>query len=252
MYLSHGIEVATRGGNEGVWLADPGDSEAHGEVVWLDLGSGASERLPRPSERWRPTATATVRRGNHAGDVWVADGYGESIVYRFDDDRRWIGFDGSHSGQQFSCPHGVAIDTRGEDDVVVVADRSNRRLVFLDLDGEFIRAVADDAMTSPSSIAVRGDELIVTDLFGAILAVGMDDQVRRILGDGRRDRSEGWPNAVRESVDVRPPLVDGVLNSPHGVVIGARGEIYLTEWVLGGRQVRLEADRNSRDRGRIR
>lgn len=238
--VNHGIQATERSGRDGLWLADPGTPDRPGQLVWLDLLAGTFDAVPAPSPAWRPTSSAVVTaRGPHEGEVWIADGYGESFVYLLRADGRIDVFDGTATGQRFDCPHGVVIDDRGPEPLVVVADRRNRRLVFLDLDGRPVRTVADELLTSPSSIARRGPDLLVTDLFGALLAVDERDRVRALLGDGRGERAPGWPNALRDGDRVPPPLVEGVLNSPHGIAVAPSGEVYLTEWMLGGRQTRL-------------
>ncbi len=53
--------------------------------------------------------------------------------------------------------------------------------------------------------------------------------------------SEVWPNALDDLGNtIRPPdLHSGHFNSPHGVATDAAGSIYVTEWLIGGRLVRL-------------
>jgi DNA-binding beta-propeller fold protein YncE len=236
---AHGITLDPLEPETAVWVADPGSSADDGQVFRLAIGSGDIERLAS-QPGWRPTSTAVVSRGEHRGDLWVADGYGQSLVHRFARDGAVHTFDGSATGLRFDCPHGILIDDRGADPLVVVADRSNRRLVFLDLDGAPVRTLTDSLLTSPSSIAVRGDDLLVTDLFGALLRVGPEDSVSAAIPHPPGDRPEGWPNRLVEGTPRRPVLTDGRLNSPHGIAVSPDGVVYLTEWMLGGRQVRLE------------
>lgn len=238
--VNHGIQATERSGRDGLWLADPGTMAHPGQLVWLDLHARTFDAVPAPSPTWRPTSSAVVTApGPHEGEMWITDGYGAHLVYLLRADGRIDAFDGTATGQRFDCPHGVAIDDRDREPLVVVADRGNRRLVFLDLEGEPVRTVADELLTSPSSIARRGPDLLVTDLFGALLAVDERDRVRSLLGDGRGERAPGWPNALLDGDPVPPPLVEGVLNSPHGIAVAPSGDVYLTEWMLGGRQTRL-------------
>lgn len=55
------------------------------------------------------------------------------------------------------------------------------------------------------------------------------------------DRSRpGWPNALDASgAVVRPPLVEGAFSTPHLVAVDQAGDIYVTEWLIGGRLVKL-------------
>jgi hypothetical protein len=148
-------------------------------------------------------------------------------------------YDGSSSGTKFDCPHGVAIDTRESVNRIAVADRSNKRVLYFKEDGAFIRSVSAPIMTSPSSLAVRRNDLLVTDLFGAILAIDLDDQVREILPTSNVNTREGWPNKMSGADSVAPDVFEGKLNSPHGITVSVRGEVYFTEWYLGGRAVTI-------------
>jgi hypothetical protein len=108
-------------------------------------------------------------------------------------------------------------------------------VLYFKEDGTFIRSVSAPIMTSPSSLAVRGNDLLVTDLFGAILAIDLDDQVRAILPTSNVNTREGWPNKISGADSVAPDVLEGKLNSPHGITVSVRGEVYFTEWYLGGR-----------------
>ena len=246
----HGLTRSSEGGREILWIADPGPADGHGQVLRMDVAARSFATLAEPgrrpgeSEGWKPTSTAVVPPGGgeHAGELWVADGYGRSRVHVFRVDGSTATFDGAGTGRPFDCPHGVVIDDRGVEPLVVVADRANRRLVFLDLDGDFVREVQDEVLTSPSSLAVRGDDLLVTDLFGGLLRVDPDDAVHELVARDRAPQREAWPNRMEAGAVVRPLLLDGRLNSPHGIAVGQEGQVYLTEWLLGGRQLRLSLE----------
>jgi hypothetical protein len=112
-------------------------------------------------------------------------------------------------------------------------------VLYFKEDGNFIRSVSAPIMTSPSSLAVRGSDLLVTDLFGAILAIDLDDQVRAIVPTSNVNTREGWPNKMSGADSVAPDVFEGMLNSPHGITVSVRGEVYFTEWYLGGRAVTI-------------
>jgi 6-bladed beta-propeller len=71
-----------------------------------------------------------------AGNIYVADGYGNSRVAKFDKNGKYIkswGERGTGPGQ-FNVVHSIAIDAK---DNVYVADRENRRIQVFDGDGNF-------------------------------------------------------------------------------------------------------------------
>jgi hypothetical protein len=149
--------------------------------------------------------------------------------------------DGSESGEAFDCPHGIVLDRRGPEPVLVVADRANQRLVELGLDGRARRVVADGQVWSPSGLALDGDLLIVTELWGDLVVLDRDGDVVDRLGEQRTEPSRpGWPNTMAGGAMARPDVPDGELNSPHGVAVDPTdGSWVLTEWFIGGRIVRL-------------
>jgi hypothetical protein len=249
----HGITPAPGPGPARLWLADPGfkarppayePEVADGRVGLFDVGTGAFAELPVPAGRaeyrdaaWRPTAVAVDADGS---TVVVADGYGASLVHVFVAGERRLTLDGTEGGLRFACPHGVAIVPSPRGELLVVADRGNHRLVVHDLDGAFVCDIRDDAMRSPSGLAPRGGSVVVTDLDGAVLQADVGTgAVAVLVGAAVAEHGAGWPNAERGGALVRPPLRAGVLNSPHGVAVLPDGSICLTEWVIGGRQVRL-------------
>src|SRR5262249_36045966 len=81
-------------------------------------------------------------RSRGTGDVWVGDGYGSNLVYRFAKHGRHVAtLSGEEGAGRFSCPHSVFVHRReGRDAELYVADRSNRRIQVFDLDGAFLRS----------------------------------------------------------------------------------------------------------------
>lgn len=75
-----------------------------------------------------------------AGNIYVADGYGNSRVAKYDRDGTWLmnwGQKGSAPGQ-FDGVSGIAIDRTGD---VYVADKGNRRIQVFDGQGHYKREI---------------------------------------------------------------------------------------------------------------
>ena len=72
-----------------------------------------------------------------AGDIYVADGYGNNRIVQFDRDGKFVrtwGTLGIKPGE-FSLPHSIAVDSQGR---IYVADRNNVRVQVFDAQGRFL------------------------------------------------------------------------------------------------------------------
>jgi hypothetical protein len=93
----------------------------------------AREGAGAPGDNFdRPTDVAW----DAAGNIFVADGYNNSRVGKFDKDGKYIKSWGSRGTQpsQFHTVHTIATDVKGN---VYVGDRENRRIQVFDNDGNF-------------------------------------------------------------------------------------------------------------------
>lgn len=199
-----------------------------GRVVRLDDGF----ELPRPypaETKYSPTAVAVDPRGS----LWVADGYGQSLVHRYSPGGRLeLTLDG------FATPHSIAI----VGDLLLVCDRANGRIQEYDLDGNLLRTLAESVVVTPTDLVAVGDRLVLTDFTaGRVTVLTRDGElVEHLCASERSPEEDAWPNTRDGDGNiVRPKTTPGVFNSPHTLAADDDGDVYVTEWLIGGRVTKL-------------
>jgi peptidylglycine monooxygenase len=193
---AHGIYV---GPDDHLYVCNRDEHEVlkltpDGRIV-LTLGQRGRPALQAPFNHPADVAVAPN------GDIYVADGYGNSAVHRFSGDGKHLGswgMPGDGRGQ-FTTPHGIWVDARER---VLVADRENNRVQLFSPEGDFYGAWGD--LYHPMDIYVdRAGTTYVTD---QIPRITMYSPEGRMLARGR------------------PSLYGG-----HGVWGDSRGNLYLAE-----------------------
>ncbi len=248
---THGICIVEEDGVELLWIADTGDkhnSESYGppRVVKVDMEGNelaqiTKENLGYGKEEWFcPTSVAVDSRN---GDIWIADGYGESRVHRLSKDfEHMFGRSGTKKVGGFSCPHWIFIDPRKEETQVYVADRANHRVQVLNRNGRLVSSITEGLKT-PSVFSSFGDYLVIGELYARLVVLDKEDNIVGYIGDGTEYTDiEGWPNR-KDGKKLLSPLSDisvGKFNSPHGMAADCEGNIYISEWLLGDRFTKLK------------
>ena len=237
---AHGLTLA-RGDEPALWLTD----QSACVVRKVDLEGNELRRLDAPPADARPEGKYVPTWADEApdGSVLVADGYGGSAVHRFDangsyrDSLTSVGEAGdAGEAGRLACPHGLRFDGGGN---LWIADRGNQRVLKLDGDWNLL-AESTTACHSPCGFAFHGGHAYVPELFGGLKVLDADLNVVASLGQHPQVESAagrerlGWPNV--EAAEVKP----GFFNSPHGCDVDAEGNVYVVEWILGGRIVKLE------------
>ena len=262
---AHGITVVQEGGAERLWIADngrkrqwatgyqypPSTGPYAGQVLKTNLNGQTLLTLHRPDiptyqeGNYSPTFVAVnEERYGGNGDVWVADGYGESYVHRFNKAGDYISSINGEEGRagRFNCPHGIFVDRRKGEPELYIADRGNRRVQVYDLEGGFKRAFGPDFLTSPSGFVTHGDFLVIAELRARLAVLDREDNLVCYLGENEVVCDvDGWPNSKNARGETAPTklLEAGKFNSPHGLAVDTDGNLYVPEWLIGGRFTKL-------------
>jgi len=191
----------------------------------------------RNGGRYGPTGVAVnEKRWGGNGDVWLADGYGANYVHRFDERGAYLmSINGQEGGAgAFNCPHGIWVDTRKREPEMYIADRGNCRIQVYDLDGTFKRSFGSDILTSPCGFSVHNGLLLIPELYARVAILDEEDQLVCYLGANEAVcKIKGWPNHLAHLVS------PGKFNSPHAMTADRSGNLYVVEWIIGGRITKL-------------
>ncbi len=180
---------------------------------------------------WNGITAATVAPD---GSIFVAFGYGSNLIHKFSAKGEHIlsfGGPGEEDGKFRTC-HGVLIDARSGEPLLLVVDRENRRLVHFDLDGNWI-GTHSTQLRRPCTVSIHGEFAAVAELAGRVTILDKHGVPVSFLGD----------NANRsQRAQFRVPLEEiapDAFTSPHGITFDADGNIYVQVWNIHGLAVKL-------------
>jgi len=249
---AHGLTTYREEGEEYYWLTD----EFSGYVDKIDKNGTIIQSLDPPvhsvykginPQTYKPTWAA---QNPANGDIWVADGYGGDIVIHYNREGKQLDvLDGTEGIGRFKTPHGLEIRLKKDrQNELFITDRASKQIVVYDMNGQYLRYTK--GLHSPCSFSFSGDQVVIPELFSGIkvldadtldiqIEIGKSDRVipRDLSSDTWWLEScpEGYPD-LRDTADLLP----GMFSSPHGSCVAPNGDIYVVEWIIGGRVTKLE------------
>jgi len=148
--MAHGVRVDSQ---DNIWTVDEGTDvvvkfSPDGKVLMVlgrrreavegipaSPGPGANTPPAEPYRFSRPTDITW----DPAGNIFIADGYTNSRVVKYDKNGRFVKQVGTTRGsqpEQFNIPHSITSDAKGN---IYVADRQNRRIQVFDSDLKLLK-----------------------------------------------------------------------------------------------------------------
>lgn len=206
-------------------------------VCKIDLEGNVQSEIPNAATSevpggWNGLTAVTVAPD---GAVFAAMGYGSQLIHKFDASGKLLKtFGGKGDGDgKFNTCHGLAIDTRFGAPRLLVADRENRRLCHLDLEGNWIGVHATH-LRRPCSLSWRGEYLAVAELEARVVILDKTGSPVAFLGDNP-DRKQ-WANFGVKPEDQHL----GIFTAPHGLAFAPNGDLYVQDWNQTGRVTKLK------------
>ncbi len=206
----HGVRVDAQ---DNIWVTD---LELHQVIkinpkgqIKLILGqkktSGLFDEQRKMTLFFKPADIAFGKNG----DIYIADGYGNSRVVKLDKNGNFIktwGESGTKEGQ-FNNPHNIVVDDQGK---VYVADRHNKRIQVFSADGKFIESWTHLGTPWGLVLSKNKKNIYLTD--------GNKEVLHKLNLKGKILGSYGTPGQSQ-----------GNFRAAHGVAVDLNGDIYVTE-----------------------
>jgi 6-bladed beta-propeller len=196
-------------------------------------------KLPFPEEsglkltKFNPTAITVAPNG----DIFLSDGYASNHIFKFDKTGKYLMHFGTKGNglKEFNTAHGMTLDTRYSPPRLLICDRNHEpkgRLLHYSLDGEFIAEVVT-GLGMPTSASVQGDYVSVPDLHGRLVILDKSNTIMAVLGHNADPAKRANYNVPQKE------WIEGVFSGTHGSSWDKEGNLYVQDWNVAGRIMKL-------------
>ncbi len=236
---AHGFDLINEDGQEIFYLTDMArglfKTTLDGKVIWhVDKPPFYSGK----NLKYTPSNVAVAPNG----DVYFADGYGSWFIHHYDKLGNYKKtFGGPSAGKGSTIhPHGLYVDNRGKEPLLVVAEndpngRKPGKLHAFNLDCEH-HSDFSTHVRSPRHFDRQGNLVVIPDLDAVVTLIDEDNKIITQLGDGFTTFEQ-----VRSlRTKPRSQFTSGKFVCPHDAAFDRDGSIFISEWVDVGRLTKLQ------------
>jgi hypothetical protein len=187
---------------------------------------------PKPKQ-FNPTAITVAPNG----DIFLSDGYASDHIFKFDKTGKYLMHFGTKGNglKEFNTAHGMTLDTRYDPPRLLICDRNHQpkgRLLHYSLSGEFIDEVVT-GLGMPTSAVVQGDYVSVPDLHGRLVILDKSNTIIAVLGHNADPAKRANYNVPQEH------WIEGIFSGTHGSSWDKAGNLYVQDWNVSGRIMKL-------------
>ena len=234
----HSLVFATEGAAEYIYATvQKGTAQENWLFLKMKTDGSVVMKITAPAEagfkspnEWRITAAVPTPDGS----IFIANGYGDSRIFRFDKNGNYkASYSEKGSGEgQLNCSHGLSLDTRYDQPLLLVCDRENRRLCHFDLDGRYVRTVTQH-LRRPCQVSFHGEYAVVSELEGRATILDLDNVPIAFVGDNPQKTQ--WAKYELDPGVIKP----AVFSAAHGCFIDSEANIFVSDWNQTGRVTKL-------------
>lgn len=232
---AHGLTLFNENGTDVLFICD----NQRRQVIKTTIDGSVLLTLDYPKEtgaytkpgEYAPTETAIGPNG----DIYVADGYGKDYIIQYDSRGRYIrhfGGKGDQPGHLLNA-HGICVDNRDKNPVLIVTSRKQNAFKRFTLDGEYI-----DTVQMPGAWVcrpvIRGDFLYAAVLqsssrpsqkSGFVTILDKNDKVVSNLAGNTPTYEAGGLQEMYQTVRA--------FDYPHDVCVDDEENLYVAQWNSG-------------------
>ncbi|WP_417374866.1 6-bladed beta-propeller [Gimesia maris] len=232
----HDMEIREEEDGEFIY----GARNANAEGIKFNAETGEMIlKMPFPKEsgldlkKFAPTAITVAPNG----DIILSDGYASNHIFKFDKNGKYKSHFGKKGNglKEFNTAHGMTLDTRYDPPRLLICDRNHMpkgRLLHYDLDGNFIEEVIT-GLGMPTSVSIQGDYVSVPDLHGRLVILDKTNTIVAVLGNNEDPKTNRNFNVPQDQ------WREGIFSGTHGSYWDKDGNLYVQDWNVSGRLMKL-------------
>jgi sugar lactone lactonase YvrE len=223
----HGLTTVGEGSDQTLLITDV----TEGRVLQLDLDGRIIRELAAPDadllagKPYKPTETTVAANG----DIYVADGYGSNLIFRYDSRGRLQGHFGGP--EHFDCCHGIVVDDRTPEPTLLITSRAANNFQRWSLDGKHQHTFELPGLSICRPV-IQGEEtyfaVIVTQSWwrydGMLAVLNRDMEVVSLPGGSEPPTDQNFTGVTYDN---------HTFMNPHDVCTDGDGNLYVPQWYSG-------------------
>lgn len=232
---AHGLTLVNENGTEFLFITDTVKHRVYkttidGRILMIidaPLETGKYKKI----EEFVPTETTVDTNG----DFFIADGYGAQFTMQYDKNGKLKNiFGGRGDGDEhFDNAHGILIDRRGPEPLLLITDRTRNCFKRFSLDGKLI-----DIIKLPGACVcrpvIKGDHLYAAVLRSPDLNHADSGFVTILDKNNKVVSNIGGTEPVYTNGVLQPMAqADKIFRNPHDVCVDDDENLYVAQWASG-------------------